>query len=85
MKIAASRAFAVTRPWKAEQEGSLRLWRRAWEPCANASRALGAHGGAIFFWEKGKTTALFSEGVQFTEESVEESGGVRGKRETGEE
>ena len=42
----AAAAFAVTRPWRAEPEGSLRLWRRAWEACASASSALGLHGGA---------------------------------------
>ena len=42
----AAAAFAVTRPWRAEREGSLRLWRRAWEACACASSALGLHGGA---------------------------------------
>ena len=43
----AAAAFAVTRPWRrTEPEGSLRLWRRAWEACACASSALGLHGGA---------------------------------------
>ena len=42
----AAAAFAVTRPWRAEPEGSMRLWRRAWEACASASSALGLHGGA---------------------------------------
>ena len=42
----AAAAFAATRPWRAEPEGSLRLWRRAWDACASASSALGLHGGA---------------------------------------
>ena len=42
----AAAAFAVTRPWRAEPEGSLRLWRRAWDACASASCALGLPGGA---------------------------------------
>ena len=42
----AAAAFAVTRPWRAEPEASLRLWRRAWEACASASSALGLRGGA---------------------------------------
>ena len=43
----AAAAFAVTRPWRrAEPEGSLRRWRRAWDACASASSALGLHGGA---------------------------------------
>ena len=51
----AAAAFAATRPWRAEPEGSLRLWRRAWDACASASSALGLHGGA---WLKTGTVAL---------------------------
>ena len=42
----AAAAFALTRPWRAKPEASLRLWRRAWEACSNASCALGLRGGA---------------------------------------
>ena len=47
----AAAAFAVTRPWTASglannPAGSLRLWRRAWGACSNASSALGLRGGA---------------------------------------
>ena len=53
----AAAAFAVTRPWRAEPEASLRLWRRAWEACASASSALGLRGGA---WLKTGTVLLLS-------------------------
>ena len=42
----AAAAFAVTRPWRANPAGSLRLWRRAWAACSSASSALGLRGGA---------------------------------------
>ena len=62
----------------AQQKGSLRLWRRAWEPRAHASCALCVHGGAIFFREKGKTRALLSGST--IEGGV--SPGVRRRQET---
>ena len=47
----AAAAFAATRPWRAHcglrpLAGSLRLWRRAWGACSNASSALGLPGRA---------------------------------------
>ena len=42
----AAAAFAVTRPWRANPAGSLRLWRRAWAACSSASSAVGLRGGA---------------------------------------
>ena len=47
----AAAAFAATRPWRANcglrpLAGSLRVWRRAWGACSNASSALGLRGGA---------------------------------------
>ena len=42
----AAAAFAVTRPWRANPAGRLRLWRRAWAACSSASSALGLRGGA---------------------------------------
>ena len=51
----AAAAFAVTRPWRAEPESSLRLWRTAWEACASASSDLGLPGGA---WLKTGTVIL---------------------------
>ena len=50
----AAAAFAVSRPWRAKPEASLRLWRTAWEACASASSALGLHGEAWL-----KTATLF--------------------------
>ncbi|CAK0898317.1 unnamed protein product [Prorocentrum cordatum] len=56
---AAAAAFAVTRPWRANLAGSLRLWRRAWEARSNASCALGLRGGA---WLKTVIAALLVSG-----------------------
>ena len=42
----AAAAFAVTRPWRANPAGTLRLWRRAWAACSSASTDLGLHGEA---------------------------------------
>ena len=42
----AAAAFAVTRPWRANRAGSLRLWRGAWEACSIVSSAFQMRGGA---------------------------------------